>query len=82
MINIEVKKSDKCNGEYSLFISFPYDQNVVNIMREQIIRYWHPDEKQWEVPLKSFDVLKDELKNYDLNILDSCEILSSSKKNR
>ena len=82
MINIEIKKSDKCNGEHSLFISFPYDQNIVNIMREQIIRYWHPDEKQWEVPLKSLDQLKEELKNYHLNIVDTNEILSDSKKKR
>ena len=82
MINIEIKKSDKCNGEHSLFISFPYDQNIVNIMREQIIRYWHPDEKQWEVPLKSLDQLKEELKNYHLNIVDTNEILSDSEKKR
>lgn len=82
MINIEVKKSDKCNGEHSLFISFPYDQNIVNIIRNQIIRYWHPDEKQWEIPLKNLNSLKNELKDYDLNILDSNEILSNLEINR
>ena len=82
MINIEIKKSNKCNGEYSLFISFPYDQNIVNIIRNQIIRYWHPDEKQWEIPLKNLNSLKNELKDYDLNILDSNEILSNLEINR
>lgn len=82
MINIRVDKSNKCNGEYSLFISFPYNQDIVNIMRGQIIRYWHSNEKVWELPLKSFDNLKNELKNYDLNILDSSGILSNSEKNR
>ena len=74
MININIKKSDKCNGDYSLFISFPYDQHIVNVMREQTIRYWHPDSKEWEVPYKSLDKLKDMLKDYDLDIKSTSEI--------
>lgn len=67
MINIKLNKSDKCNGEYSLYISFPYNQNIVNVMREQTIRYWHPDTKEWEIPAKSFDSLKKQLKDYEIN---------------
>ena len=58
MINIKIEKANKCNGEYSLYISFPYDQKIVNIMREQTIRYWHPDTKEWELPIKSFEKFK------------------------
>lgn len=68
MITIKLNKSDKCNGEYSLYISFPYNQNIVNIMREQTIRYWHPDTKEWEIPAKSFDDLKKQLKDYEINL--------------
>jgi hypothetical protein len=82
LINIEVKKSNKCNGEYSLYITFPYDQNIVNIMREQVIRYWLPDTKKWELPLKSFDNLKKQLKDYQLNIVDLNEKLSNFNFNR
>lgn len=82
MIKIEVKKSNKCNGDYSLYITFPYDQNIVNIMREQVIRYWLPDTKEWELPLKSFDNLKEQLKDYKLNIIDLNEKLSNFNFNR
>ena len=68
MINIKLNKSDKCNGEYSLYISFPYNQNIVNVMREQTIRYWHPDTKEWEIPAKSFDSLKKQLKDYEIHL--------------
>lgn len=76
MITIKVKKSNKCNGEYSLFLSFPYDYNIVNIMRNQIIRYWHADTKEWELPFKSFTDLQQQLKDYRLNIVDTQNLLS------
>ena len=82
MINIKIDKSNKCNGEYSLYITFPYDTNVVNIMREQIIRYWHPDTKEWELPFKSLDRIKEQLKNYEINIVDSNDIISNFNFNR
>lgn len=82
MINIKIDKSNKCNGEYSLYITFPYDVNVVNIMREQIIRYWHPDTKEWELPFKSLDRIKEQLKNYEINIVDSNDIISNFNFNR
>lgn len=81
MIKINIKKSDKCNGDYSLFISFPYDQHIVNVMREQTIRYWHPDSKEWEVPYKSLDKLKDMLEEYDLNINSTPEIKAAQVLN-
>ena len=82
MITIKVDKSKKCNGEYSLYISFPYNQNIVNIMREQTIRYWHPDTKEWEIPAKSFEKLKEDLKDYDIDVQDSNKILSNFNLNR
>ena len=52
MINIEVKESIKVNGDRSAFISFPYDNELVNIMRNQPNRFWHPKEKLWEIPAR------------------------------
>ena len=33
MITINVRKSTRCNGDNSLYVSFPYDSNIVNIIR-------------------------------------------------
>lgn len=82
MINIRIDNSDKCNEDYSLFISFPYNQKIVDTMRQQIIRYWHPDTKEWEIPFKSFNQLSEQLAEFEINIVDSNKILSNLKENR
>jgi len=74
MITVKLDKANRCNGDYSLYISFPYNPTIVNILREQPIRYWHPDIKQWELPFKYFDKLKQLFKDYDLNIVNLNEI--------
>lgn len=78
MINIKLDKSEKCNGEYSLYITFPYNQQIVNIMREQPIRYWYPNTKEWEIPAKSLPKLKEQLKDYEINMSTSDEDLFKS----
>lgn len=55
MITITIRKAKKVNGENSAFISFPYDIEMVNIMRQQPQKYWHPDYKEWELPTINLD---------------------------
>lgn len=82
MIHIDVDKSNKCNGEYSLYISFPYDKDIVDTIRQEPIRYWNPETKKWEVPVKRYDELAYKLSDYDISITDSNEILSKLSSNR
>lgn len=73
MISIKIDKSEKCNGEYSLYVSFPYDPIIVTKIKEQSIRYYNPNTREWELPVKSLDKLKEALKDYELNIVNSYE---------
>lgn len=66
MITIKIDKSNKCRGEYSLYVSFPYDPIIVNIIKEQIIRYYNPNTREWELPIGSLDNLKKSLSDYDI----------------
>ena len=50
MISIQIKEAQKVNGDLSAFISFPYDAELVNLMRNQSSRFWHAANKEWEVP--------------------------------
>ena len=50
-LNINVAESKKCNGEYSLFITFDFDMRIVNAIREFPSKYWNADKKEWELPL-------------------------------
>lgn len=68
MITINVKKADRANGEYSMFLSFPYDTSIIDIVRSMPSRYWHPDEKVWEVPAIKFHELTSLLKDYETEI--------------
>ena len=50
MISIQIKEAQKVNGDLSAFISFPYDTELVGLMRKQSSRFWHAANKEWEVP--------------------------------
>ena len=50
MISIQIKEAQKVNGDLSAFISFPYDTELVGLMRKQSSRFWHSANKEWEVP--------------------------------
>ena len=50
MISIQIKEAQKVNGDLSAFISFPYDAELVGVMRNQSSRFWHAANKEWEVP--------------------------------
>lgn len=69
-------------GEYSLYISFPYNQDIIDIIRKQTIKYWLPMKRAWEIPLKKFDDITQQLSHYELNIIDTKNLLSNLKVNR
>lgn len=68
MINIRVDTSNKMNGDYSLYISFPFDNKIVSTIRELPSRYWNADEKEWEVPFNKLPVIIKDLADYDFQI--------------
>lgn len=81
MINIEVKESIKNTiDEYSLFISFPYNEKIINVIRDCPIRYWNKDDKTWEVPVKKLSYLVENLGDFDFDIVgNSYPVLNSTK---
>ena len=68
MIKIDIRQADKVNGEMALYVSFPYNTEIVSVLRELPSRYWHKDVKQWEVPIKKFSTLLDSLSAYEFDI--------------
>lgn len=59
MINITIKKSKLNNLEkLSAFVSFNYDENLVNLMRSLPVRFYHKDTKEWEVPTDKIEYIK------------------------
>ena len=68
MITIKIDKSKNIGDDYALFVSFPYDQKVVDTIRDLPTRYWNKDTKEWEIPVKKLQYLTDQLPNYDFDI--------------
>lgn len=68
MININIANSKKCNGDYSMFITFDYDQKIVDVIREFPSRAWNKEKKEWEVPFTKLGELVTKLSDYDFDI--------------
>ena len=79
MINIKIADSKKCNGDYSLFISFDYNQKVVDTIREFPSRYWDRETKTWEVPFVKLGEFVNKLPEYDFDITGEYVVLDKPK---
>lgn len=68
MITINVRESKNCNEQYSMFVSFEYNQKIVDTIRNLPTRFWNKDTKEWEVPIKKLEYLLDNLSEFDFDI--------------
>jgi hypothetical protein len=70
MIKIEIRKNEKLNGidVDSAFVSFNYDVNLVNIMREEAKRAYHPETKVWEIPAKNLVNFLNKIEDHQIEI--------------
>ena len=68
MITVNIRESKQCNGNYSAFVSFPYDENIVSVIRNQPTRYWNKDKKEWEVPTKQLINIIAKLNDYNITL--------------
>lgn len=70
MIKIEIRKNEKLNGidVDSAFVSFNYDVNLVNIMREETKRAYHPETKVWEIPAKNLVNFLNKIEDHQIEI--------------
>lgn len=63
MITVNIRKSDKANGDYSIFLSFPYNNRIVDAVRSFPSRFWNKDTKEWELPINKLGELTTMLSN-------------------
>ena len=82
MITINIKKATKCNGEYSLYLTFPYDLNIINAVREMPTRYWLNNTKEWEIPFSKLQVILNKFQAYQINIIDKDGYLVFSQEEK
>lgn len=80
MITIRFDKSKKCNGDYSMYLSFPYDEAKLNIIRNLPSRYWNSDTKEWEIPSKKLSTIVNAFQNTDIMITGCINEACAEKK--
>ena len=68
MIEIKIDKAKKCNGDWSMFVTFPYNQKVVEVIRTCADRSWDKNKKVWELPFKFFKTFIDSLQEFEFDI--------------
>ena len=68
MINIHIAEAIKVNGDWSLYVTFPYNDKIVSVVRSFPSRFYNKDKKEWELPFKALKWLVNQLPEYDFDI--------------
>lgn len=68
MISIRVDKASKLNGERTLFVSFPYNSEIIDYIRSFPSKWWHANEKEWELPLDKLGKLTEKFPGQEFEI--------------
>ena len=68
MITVNVEKSNKCNGNYSAYLSFPYDEEIIGAVRSLSDRAWDNTNKVWEIPYGSLLGFLVQFSNHEIQL--------------
>ena len=69
MITINIQKSQKLkNYEYAMFVSFDYNNKILEAVKNCSERFYNPDTKEWELPIKKLQYLTETLSDFDFEI--------------
>lgn len=68
MINIDIRESVKCNGEYSLFVTFDYNSDILQIIKAFPTRFYNTNNKSWELPFNKLGEVVNNLSAYNMRI--------------
>lgn len=79
MITVDVRKADKVSGNYGLFLSFPYDECVLTIVKGLSSRYWHAESKEWEIPVNKLSEVVNQLSDYEIKLCGKLSALNEKK---
>ena len=79
MITIRENICDKLPGITSLFITFPFNQEIINLVKNCDVYRFNKKTKEWELPINSLSYILDNLTYYDdieLNLYPEKEALN------
>lgn len=71
MINVKIAKSKRCydsNCAFSIYMTFDYDQRIVDTVRNLPQRFYNGEKKEWEAPLPALETVVNSLPQFDFDI--------------
>lgn len=81
MINIDIRKHEKLSDDYSAFITFSYNANIVNKIRSYPFRYYNPEMKSWEIPVENVTDFINSFQDTDIKITGEISQLNEKEVN-
>ena len=80
MITLEISKPNKCKDNLSIYVSFPFDREVIDTIKSLPSRYYDMNTKKWEVPFKRLNWLIETFSDKGIQIIaDDASVLSEKK---
>ena len=76
MININIKASEKLNNDFSAFISFDYDNLIVNTLRELPFKFYNKDTTTWEIPTDKVLTIISNLQGFEIELKGNLSLLN------
>lgn len=68
MIYVRIRKSKFMPDDYSAFLSFPYNQEVIDTIKELRNRSWIKGTKEWEIRIQDLPCLFKKFSNHDFDV--------------
>lgn len=79
-VRVDIRNSEKINTDIALFLSFTYNTDLLNYIRECPVRSWHSDNKEWELDTKYLAKILNKFPNFEYEITSDTELLKPKKK--
>lgn len=69
MIEIRYDRPKRLGSRQSIFVTFPYSQEIVAVIRCVPERFWDSKNSVWELDYKAYDFLREHLPNEEFNVI-------------
>lgn len=69
MIEIRYDRHKRLGGQQSIFVTFPYSQEIVAVIRCVPERFWDSKNSVWELDYKAYDFLREHLPNEEFSVV-------------
>lgn len=69
MIEVKYGNPKKLGGRQSIFVTFPYSQDIVGVIRCVPERFWDSKNLVWELDYKAYDFLREHLPKEEFKVI-------------